>query len=58
MDYAMALGGVDLDFTIELPNPEYGFKAPQSEIKPVGEEFFGALKVFARYVKGEVCNNY
>ncbi|XP_014212817.1 carboxypeptidase B-like [Copidosoma floridanum] len=54
-DWALAVGGVDLTYTIELPSEKYGFFAPVSEIVPVGREVFEAIKVFAKYAEGGIC---
>ena len=53
----MGVAGINLAYTIELPSKEYGFFPPPQEILPIGEETFEAVKEFARYVKGEICQN-
>ncbi|XP_001599198.2 carboxypeptidase B [Nasonia vitripennis] len=54
-DWTMGVAGVDLAYTVELPGGVYGFAPPPSAIIPVGRETFEAIKVFARYVNGEIC---
>ncbi|XP_014234510.1 carboxypeptidase B-like [Trichogramma pretiosum] len=57
-DWAMGVAGVDLVYTIELPGGSYKFTPPTSEILPVGQETFEAIKVFARYVTGDICRGF
>ncbi|XP_043286251.1 carboxypeptidase B [Venturia canescens] len=50
-DWVMAVGGVPLSYTVELPRGgNLGFNPPQSSIEPVGMETFEAFKVFGKYV--------
>ncbi|CAB0038349.1 unnamed protein product [Trichogramma brassicae] len=54
-DWAMGKAGIDLAYTVELPGGQYGFAPPPSDIIPVGKETFEAIKVFAKYVEGVIC---
>lgn len=56
-DWALAIGGVDLAYTIELGDDKYGFASPTSEIELVGQEFFEIVKVLTQYVEGNICQN-
>ncbi|XP_011312944.1 carboxypeptidase B [Fopius arisanus] len=47
-DWALAVAGVDLAYTIELPGGR--FDPPASRIVPVGIETFQAFKVFQQYI--------
>lgn len=53
-DYAMAVAGANLSYTIELPGGRYGFAPPPKEIEPVGRETFEAILVFAKYVERKI----
>ncbi|XP_011505295.1 PREDICTED: carboxypeptidase B-like [Ceratosolen solmsi marchali] len=56
-DWAMGVAGIELAYTMELPSQRYGFAAPRSEIIPVGQETFEAIKIFAKYVEGVKCQD-
>ena len=49
-DWAMAVAGIELAYTIELPGGDFGFAAPPSEIIPVARETFEALKALIEVV--------
>ncbi|XP_063973544.1 carboxypeptidase B [Diachasmimorpha longicaudata] len=48
-DWALAVAGVDLSYTIELPGGR--FDPPADRIVPVGIETFEAFKIFHKYVE-------
>lgn len=48
-DWAMAVAGSNLAYTVELPGGSGGFVIDASQIGPVGKETFEAIKVFAKY---------
>lgn len=50
-DWALAVAGVDLSYTIELPGKS--FDPPATRIIPVGIETFEAFKVFQQYVENK-----
>ncbi|XP_014207730.1 carboxypeptidase B-like [Copidosoma floridanum] len=56
-DWAMAVAGSSLAYTIELPGGSWQFAPPPREILPVGQEVFEALKVFVQYADGEICQD-
>lgn len=43
--------GIELSYTVELTNTQYGFQLPASLIDPTVTQFFEGVRVFARYVK-------
>lgn len=51
-DYALGSGGVDLAFTVELPDGgQSGFHPPNNRILPIVEETFEGIKVMQKYVQ-------
>ncbi|KAJ8922112.1 hypothetical protein NQ315_004046 [Exocentrus adspersus] len=56
-DYAKAVGGIDLSYTIELPaGGNAGFNPDASEIIPVVTEIWEGIKVFYDYVVEKYVN--
>ncbi|GLV45589.1 uncharacterized protein CBL_02609 [Carabus blaptoides fortunei] len=49
-DYMMAVAGIPLSYTVELPGRGGGFSPPASEIKGVVEETFEGVKVYGQYI--------
>lgn len=57
-DYAKAVGGIDLSYTIELPaGGDAGFNPDASEIVPVVTEIWEGIKVFYEHVLDKYVNN-
>lgn len=57
-DYAKAVGGIDLSYTIELPEGgDVGFNPDASEIVPVVTEIWEGIKIFYEYVVEKYINN-
>lgn len=53
-DWAMAVGGADISYTLELPGGRGGFVIDPEEIVNVGYETFEAVKVFMAYAASTV----
>nr|XP_046468152.1 uncharacterized protein LOC124212306 [Neodiprion pinetum] len=53
-DWVKGVGGVELSYTLELPGGGiWGFDPPVSEILPVGQETFLAIRVFGEYIESK-----
>ena len=54
MDWALAVGGANLSYVIELPSED--FATNPKNINLIGLEMFRAFKVFARNVEKDYAN--